>query len=69
MLELERGVGEAVVIDLRGAAVRVVVERVANGEVRLGVEAPRRVGVRRAELEPDRKRYGEPPALKGGGGR
>jgi carbon storage regulator len=47
MLVLSRNVGESLVID-NGVVVRVLV--VTGGRVRLGIEAPAEVSVRRSEL-------------------
>ena len=49
MLVLSRKVGESVVID-RGIVVRVLA--VEGGRIRLGVEAPVGVPIRRSELAP-----------------
>jgi len=47
MLVLSRKPGEAIVV---GASIRVTVLEVRGGRVRLGIEAPAHVNVRRQEL-------------------
>lgn len=49
MLVLARGQGQSVVLDDR---IVVTVLAARGGSVRLGIEAPREVGVRRGELPP-----------------
>lgn len=49
MLVLSRGQGQSVVLDDR---IVITVLAAREGLVRLGVEAPREVGVRRGELAP-----------------
>lgn len=49
MLSLGRKAGEAIVI---GADIRLVVLEIAPGRVRLGLEVPKNVPIRRGELEP-----------------
>lgn len=49
MLSLGRKAGEAIVI---GADIRIVVLEVGAGRVRLGLDVPRNMPIRRAELEP-----------------
>ena len=50
MLVLSRKQGEAIVV---GTAIRVTVIEVRGGRVRLGIEAPANVNVRRQELTLD----------------
>lgn len=47
MLVLSRKVGESIVLD---GGIRVTVTQVQGNRVRIGIEAPLAVGVRRAEL-------------------
>lgn len=49
MLVLSRKVGEKIVIDDN---ITLTVLAIVNGRIRLGVEAPREVPVRRSEVEP-----------------
>lgn len=56
MLVLSRRVGESIVI---GEDVVVTIVSLGGGRARLGIEAPRRVPVYRAEVGP---RTAEPPA-------
>ena len=49
MLVLTRKIQETLVID---GNITVTVVSVENGRVRLGIEAPRNIAVRRGELEP-----------------
>lgn len=49
MLVLSRKLGERIII---GDRIVVTVARLANGQVRLGIEAPREIAVFREEIEP-----------------
>jgi carbon storage regulator len=60
MLVLSRKPGEAIVV---GTAIRVTVIEVRGGRVRLGIEAPAHVNVRRQELTLDAE--GSPPLRVG----
>jgi carbon storage regulator len=60
MLVLTRKPGEAIVV---GASIRVTVLEVRGGRVRLGIEAPAHVNVRRQELTLDAE--GTPPLRVG----
>lgn len=51
MLVLTRNVNEAVVMELNGVCIRVVLARVANGQAKLGIEAPPEVSVWREEIQ------------------
>jgi carbon storage regulator len=54
MLVLSRKQGEAIVV---GMAIRVTVLEMRGGRVRLGIEAPAHVSVRRYELEISETKY------------
>ena len=49
MLVLSRKLGERIVI---GDRIVVTVAKLGNGQVRLGIEAPRQIAVFREEIEP-----------------
>ncbi|MGD9645416.1 MAG: carbon storage regulator [Pirellulales bacterium] len=54
MLVLSRKQGEAIVV---GTAIRVTVLEMRGGRVRLGIEAPAHVSVRRQELDESETKY------------
>ncbi|MBX9790211.1 MAG: carbon storage regulator [Pirellulales bacterium] len=60
MLVLSRKQGETIVV---GTAIRVTVLEMRGGRVRLGIEAPSRVNVRRQELDESDAKY--PPLRVG----
>lgn len=51
MLVLTRNVRQVIVIESAGVRVRVVLTRVANGQAKLGIEAPPDVSVWREEIQ------------------
>jgi carbon storage regulator len=59
MLVLTRKPGERIVI---GAGITVVVNRVKNGRVTIGIEAPQDVSIQRSELTP--RCQPSPPLVK-----
>lgn len=66
MLVLSRKHGEQIVLSMGGQVVTVAVVRIATGRVRIGIEAPACVGVRRKELgHPPRNRVREPITASG----
>jgi carbon storage regulator len=64
MLVLSRKVGESVVIE-GGIVIRVL--EIGGGRLRLGIEAPVDVSIRRAELPPHSERSIEKPIVVNGG--
>lgn len=58
MLVLTRTLGEKIVIDER---ITLVIVRIGPGNVRIGIEAPREMRIRRAELEADTVEIPIPP--------
>lgn len=54
MLVLTRKVGERIQV---GDAITLTVLSVRGGTVRLGIDAPKEVDIRRTEIEEDQKKY------------
>jgi carbon storage regulator CsrA len=59
MLVLSRKLNQEIVI---GENIRVKLVKIGGGRARLAISAPRAIGVRRAELEPNPRPKSVPPA-------
>jgi sRNA-binding carbon storage regulator CsrA len=52
LVRLGRFPGQDLVFEVAGQRVRIVVDDVDHGRVKLGIDAPREIHIRRSELEP-----------------